>query len=306
LVWQNSWGFTTRSIGIMTMVHSDNKGLVLPPRVAPYQYIIVPIVVKDETENNTIQQKMKDLHQSLQKAGIRGFLDNRSNYTPGYKYNHWELKGVPIRLDFGSKDLANNTIVAVRRDNGVKITLQLNDIEKQIVNLLLEIQKNMLESARKKRDDHLKRALTFDEFVQNLDKRCIVLTPFCDRVSCEENVKERSGAKNASLKIAQDAQEKQADIVRELKAKKAETSLITVAVEKLKELKETVIEIQKKMKDEQDQQQNQNESGEKFEQLTGAAKSLCKPFDQPVLEKGTLCFQCGKEAVCWCLWGRSY
>jgi len=92
LVWQNSWGFTTRSIGIMTMVHSDNKGLVLPPRVAPYQYVIVPIVVKDETENNTIQQKMKELHSQLQKAGIRGFLDNRAIYTPGYKYNHWELK----------------------------------------------------------------------------------------------------------------------------------------------------------------------------------------------------------------------
>lgn len=104
-VWQTSWGLTTRSIGIMVMYHGDDKGLVLPPRVASVQVVIVPIYKKGEEE--VILAKSRQILDELKKAGIRVHLDDRDNYTPGWKYNHWELKGVPIRLELGSKDLKN-------------------------------------------------------------------------------------------------------------------------------------------------------------------------------------------------------
>jgi prolyl-tRNA synthetase len=101
--WQTSWGFSTRSIGSMIMVHSDNKGLVLPPRVAQIQVVMVPITYKDD-DISAIYNKCEELTKALKEAGVRATFDDRENYNPGWKFNHWELKGVPIRLELGKKD----------------------------------------------------------------------------------------------------------------------------------------------------------------------------------------------------------
>lgn len=117
--WQTSWGFSTRSIGAMIMVHSDNKGLVLPPRVAHVQVVIVPITYKDD-DHQVILDKCEELFKALKAAGVRVYLDDRENYNPGFKYNHWELRGVPIRLELGKKDFEKQEVRVVRRDNSDK------------------------------------------------------------------------------------------------------------------------------------------------------------------------------------------
>ena len=118
--WQTSWGFSTRSIGAMILVHSDNKGLVLPPRVAQTQVVIVPITYKED-EAQVIRSKVEEIYQILKKAGVRVYLDDRENYNPGWKFNHWEIKGVPIRIELGKKDYESSEVRVVRRDNGEKL-----------------------------------------------------------------------------------------------------------------------------------------------------------------------------------------
>ncbi|KAF0766296.1 hypothetical protein AaE_002931, partial [Aphanomyces astaci] len=118
--YQNSWGFTTRSIGVMVMLHGDDKGLVLPPRVAPIQVVVVPIPVKDKDETDALFAQGDVLHDILRKVGVRVEVDHRRIYTPGWKYNHWELKGVPLRFELGPKDVAKSQVRVVRRDNNDK------------------------------------------------------------------------------------------------------------------------------------------------------------------------------------------
>jgi bifunctional glutamyl/prolyl-tRNA synthetase len=118
-VYQNSWGLTTRTIGILTMIHGDNIGLVLPPRVACYQAVIIPCGITAQLtkeDEEALYAKCKLYEQKLNEAGVRVFGDYRDNYSPGWKFNHWELKGVPLRIELGPKDLANAKFVAVRRD----------------------------------------------------------------------------------------------------------------------------------------------------------------------------------------------
>jgi len=117
--WQNSWGLTTRSIGVMTLIHGDDKGLVMPPRVAPLQAVIVPIFYKDK-DNEALKKKGNELLANLSARGFRVHFDDSPTHNPGFKYNHWEMKGVPVRLDFGPKDFEGSTICIVRRDNGAK------------------------------------------------------------------------------------------------------------------------------------------------------------------------------------------
>lgn len=125
-VYQNSWGLTTRTIGILTMVHADNQGLVLPPRVACYQVVIVPCGITvnlSKEDEQKLLDKCREYEKQLNEAGVRVFGDYRDNYSPGWKFNHWELKGVPIRIELGPKDMAAKQFVAVRRDTMKKETL---------------------------------------------------------------------------------------------------------------------------------------------------------------------------------------
>ncbi|KAJ1412016.1 hypothetical protein B484DRAFT_455472 [Ochromonadaceae sp. CCMP2298] len=246
--WQTSWGLTTRSIGVSVMVHGDNNGLVLPPRVAPVQAVIITITMKD-MDPTLLSRYADDLkHEVLgTDKSVRFYIDDRHNYTPGWKFNHWEQKGVPIRIEVGPRDLANKQCRLVRRDTGEKIDVAFSEVATRVPALLLEIQDAMLAKARAGRDQKLVQVTKWADFVPALEQQCLVLTPFCDEKEWEEKVKEMS--RNEVLRGA------------------VEASTTATSV---------------------------------------AAKTLCKPFNQPPLPEGTLCFVSGLPATTWVLWGRSY
>lgn len=195
LVWQNSWGITTRTIGVMAMVHGDDSGLVLPPRIAPVQVIIVPIVRKGVEQ--VVTQGALDLEAELKNAGIRVSADIRDDKNPGWKFNHWELKGVPLRVEVGPRDLEAGTVVAVRRVDKVKVVLQREGIVNVVKDQLDDIQKSTLDKARKERDEHIVQVNEWANFVPVLDKRNMALAAWCEVAECEKDVKERSGKESA-------------------------------------------------------------------------------------------------------------
>lgn len=194
-VWQNSWGFSTRSIGTCVMVHSDNQGLVLPPRVAGYQVVIVPVGITAKTgaeEKERIMAAVKAIQQDLQGQGIRVHADLRDNYTPGWKFNDWEVKGVPVRVEVGPRDLASQQVRAAVRWNGEKLELPIDGLGARLHTLLTTIHDSMLAKARQERADRTKTVTTFDDFRAALDARCLVLAPWCMETACEDAIKERS------------------------------------------------------------------------------------------------------------------
>lgn len=197
--YQNSWGFTTRSLGVMIMVHGDDKGLVLPPRVAPLQVIIVPIVFKDKDEISLIYKTADEISALLTDVDVRVETDKRSVYTPGWKYNHWELKGVPLRFELGPKDIAKKQVRVVRRDNGAKEDIQIANLATRIPELLEQIQKEMLERARAERDGRVRKVTEWKDFVPALQDGCMVLTPFCNETEWEEKVKTMSREESLAL-----------------------------------------------------------------------------------------------------------
>ncbi|MCJ8736924.1 hypothetical protein PDJAM_G00017910 [Pangasius djambal] len=201
LAYQNSWGITTRTIGVLTMVHGDNMGLVLPPRVACLQVIIIPCgitVSLPEAEKELLLAQCSKYLSRLQKAEIRAKSDLRDNYSPGWKFNHWELKGVPIRLEVGPKDLKQNQCVAVRRDTGEKITLPDGELEKKIAHLLEEIQDNLFKRASADLKTHMVAVDTMEQFQKELDQGKIVQIPFCGGIDCEDWIK-KTTAKDQDL-----------------------------------------------------------------------------------------------------------
>ncbi|KAJ9509570.1 hypothetical protein QJQ45_011218 [Haematococcus lacustris] len=269
--WQNSWGLTTRTIGVMIMTHSDDKGLVMPPRVAPKQLVLVPIpkATTPEDVRAGMVSKTAELAAALGAAGVRVTTDTRDNYTPGWKYNYWELRGVPLRLELGPKDMEAGCVVLARRDTGAKETVAWADVASRVPVLLDQIQADMLASAKVRMDACLEtlverslfaitaelyvwvwvlvwvlmwvwmflreQVTSWDDFMAALDRRHMVLAPWADEEEVEEDVKKRSTTGT----------------------------------------------------------------------LAGA-KTLCLPFQQPELPEGTLCFASGKPAKNWALWGRSY
>jgi prolyl-tRNA synthetase len=244
--WQTSWGLTTRTIGVCVMVHGDNKGLVLPPRVAPLQVIILPIAMKN-TDYKDLLDYAEEIEAVLKPLGVRVQVDSRQNYTPGWKFNHWEQKGVPIRMEVGPRDLSSRQARLVRRDEGDKCDIAFADLAVKVPELLDTIQNHLFEKAKAGRDEKLVTVMEWKDFVPALEKSCLVLTPFCDESDWEEKVKDMS--KEEALKGGEEEA----------------TTATSVA-----------------------------------------AKTLCKPFDQPPLPEGTPCFVSGKPATTWVLWGRSY
>ncbi len=153
-VWATSWGVSTRLIGALIMAHSDDNGLVLPPKLAPTQVVIIPIY-KDDAEKESVLAAANKIKTDL--AGIRTHLDDRDQYRPGWKFNEWEVKGVPIRIEIGPKDVASGNVICARRDKTAKtdkVTLPISDLPKSIPALLDEIQKNLFDRAKKFRDDN--------------------------------------------------------------------------------------------------------------------------------------------------------
>ena len=188
--WQNSWGCTTRTIGVMVMVHGDNMGLVLPPRVAPIQVVIVPVVYKDSADK--INTAASELEAKLKAAGVRVSVDARANYTAGWKYNHWEQKGVPIRLELGPKDLAQQQVRMVRRLDNTKEDVPLSVLVPKIQLELELIQHQMYKNARSKHQTLTREVMQWADFVPALNDGCMCLTPFCNEPEWEETAKKRS------------------------------------------------------------------------------------------------------------------
>ncbi|CAG9105880.1 unnamed protein product [Plutella xylostella] len=194
-VFQNSWGITTRTIGVMVLVHGDDRGLVLPPRVAAAQAVVVPCGVTASStpqERQTLLDACKQLVDELVAAGIRAEGDYRDNYSPGWKFNHWELKGVPVRVELGPKDLAAGTILAVRRLTGEKLTLQRASAPADVAALLERTHDEMLARATAERDARLSLVTQWEQFTEALERKHMLLAPFCGEIPCEDNIKNDS------------------------------------------------------------------------------------------------------------------
>ncbi|XP_012942923.1 bifunctional glutamate/proline--tRNA ligase [Aplysia californica] len=194
-VYQNSWGLTTRTIGVLAMVHGDNTGLLLPPRVATLQTVIVPCGVTasmSEADANQLYDKCSEVAKSLKAAGIRSKADVRDNYSPGWKFNHWELKGVPVRIELGPRDLKQNQVVAVRRDSGEKITISLDNLADSLKKLMETMQDSLFSKAKKELDEHLAVSHDWNDFCDQLDAKKLIQAPFCGEPPCEDKIKKDS------------------------------------------------------------------------------------------------------------------
>ncbi|OCT77577.1 hypothetical protein XELAEV_18028669mg [Xenopus laevis] len=190
--YQNSWGLSTRTIGAMVMVHADNTGMVLPPRVACVQIIIIPCGITNtlaEEDKDALLKKCDQYLKRLLNVDVRARADLRDNYSPGWKFNHWELKGVPIRLEVGPRDMKNKQFVAVRRDNGEKLTIPEGQAETRLKEILEEIHTNLYNRALGDLTSHMVVANNMEEFQKHLEKGQIVQIPFCGEIECEDWIK---------------------------------------------------------------------------------------------------------------------
>ncbi len=190
--WQTSWGVSWRLIGAMIMVHGDDKGLVLPPKVAPIQIVIVPIFKSDDSKE-IVFKKVNEIYEELESKQIRVHIDDRVELTPGYKFNDWELKGVPLRIEIGPKDIEKEQIVLAKRYNREKINLNFKEIEK-IVTILDEIQKDMLKIAKIKAKENTSIISNYTEFKSKIVKGGFLYAYWCGKVECETKIKEETGA----------------------------------------------------------------------------------------------------------------
>jgi len=169
-VWATSWGVSTRLMGALIMTHSDDDGLILPPKLAPYQVVIVPIY-KGPEQLAEISEKAKEIKTELEGRGIRVKFDDRDTYKPGWKFAEYELKGVPVRIAIGPRDLKNGTVEVARRDTREKEVLQLTDLSIKISHLLDQMQQNLFLQAETHRDNHITAVNTWEEFKETLDKK---------------------------------------------------------------------------------------------------------------------------------------
>ena len=191
--WQTSWGVSWRLIGGMIMTHGDDKGLVLPPKVSPIQVIIIPIYHSKEDKENVLQ-KACQIKDSLSNNGIRVNLDDREQLTPGFKFNDWEMRGIPIRIEIGPKDIAKNQIVLARRHNQTKISLDIDGLTEKTLSELKNIQKEMFDAAKKILDERVVRVSEYQQFKKELDSGKMIDCSWCGNQTCEDKIKEETGA----------------------------------------------------------------------------------------------------------------
>jgi prolyl-tRNA synthetase len=188
--WSTSWGVSTRLIGGIIMVHGDNRGLVMPPRIAPTQVIIVPVASHKEG----VLDKAYEIKKQLEKD-FRLELDNRENYSPGWKFNEWEMKGVPVRLEIGPRDIEQNQVTLFRRDKLEKFTASMDNLNETIANLLDDIHTTMFNNALKNREEKTYTTTDYEEFKKLMaEKQGFVKTMWCGARECEDKVKEDTNA----------------------------------------------------------------------------------------------------------------
>lgn len=191
-VWQTSWGVSSRLIGALIMVHGDDRGLVIPPRIAPVQTVMVPILTKKDRE--AVLQKAEELSRELSQH-LRLKVDDRDEYSAGWKYNEWEMKGVPLRLELGPKDLQREQVIAVRRDTGEKEEVPFSSLTERIPGLLEEIQSDLFEAARRFQEENTFYMEDYGEFKQHIENnRGYVKAPWCGKLECEEKIKDDTRA----------------------------------------------------------------------------------------------------------------
>ena len=192
-VWATSWGVSTRLMGALVMTHSDDEGLVLPPKLAPIQVVAIPIY-KTEEELELIEAKFKSLGNSLKALGIRFKFDGDDNKRPGWKFNEYELKGVPIRLAMGPRDLENGQVEIARRDTKEKSSVPVEGVVEHIAALLHEIQSNLLERSKRHREANTFRVETYEEFKQRIDEGGFFLAHWDGTAETEELIKNETKA----------------------------------------------------------------------------------------------------------------
>jgi prolyl-tRNA synthetase len=192
-VYGTSWGVSTRMIGGVIMTHGDEGGLILPPLVAPYQVVIVPIPRGNWKE--TVLPRAREIRDSLTARGVRVMLDDRESQTPGWKFNEWELRGVPLRLEIGPKDLEKQQVVLARRDTREKSFVPMDGLARHVESLLKDIQKALFDRALKFRDEHTSETTSYDEFKEIMEGRPgFVIAPWCGSAECEAQIKAETQA----------------------------------------------------------------------------------------------------------------
>ena len=192
-VWQTSWGISWRVIGAIIMVHGDDKGLILPPKISPTQVIIVPIY-KDESKT-VVKQKAYELEQKLKDSQIRVQTDDRDEYTSGWKFNDWEMKGVPLRVNIGLRDIQENQVELIRRDTKERFYVKEKELVNQTLSILEKIQSNMFDRAKNLLQEKTRSATTLEELLSVLDATGgFVACSWCGKRKCEDLVKEKTTA----------------------------------------------------------------------------------------------------------------
>jgi prolyl-tRNA synthetase len=192
--WQNTYAITTRMLGVMFAIHADSKGLILPPSIAPIQIIIVPILFDDSKDK--VLKVAREIAAELQSKGLSAFVDEREGYKAGFKFNEWELKGVPLRIEIGPKDIEAKSIMIFRRDLGEKKKVEIKDASKEAIQNLKDIQKNLFERSKKLFNDKIEKAETLDALKEVIENKKVGISPLCKSEKCEEIIKvETKGAK---------------------------------------------------------------------------------------------------------------
>jgi prolyl-tRNA synthetase len=202
--WTTSWGVSTRLIGGVIMTHGDDSGLILPPRVAPYQVVIVPIARGNWQE--TVLPRARDIRSELMRHGIRVMLDDRDAYTPGWKFAEWEMRGVPLRLEIGPKDIEKSQVLLARRDTREKLPTPMDGLTSQIISLLDAIQKNLFDRAVAFRQEHTQRVSSYDEFKSVMEGRPgFVIAGWCGSADCEAEIKAETQATLRNIPLSSGA-----------------------------------------------------------------------------------------------------
>ncbi|MGC4036887.1 MAG: proline--tRNA ligase [Chitinophagaceae bacterium] len=194
-VWATSWGVSTRLIGALVMAHSDDEGLILPPKIAPLQAVIVPIQGKDEASKKLVDDKAKEIFENLKRIGVRVKYDDNDNNRPGWKFAEYEMKGVPVRIAIGARDLEKNVVEVARRDTKEKKLVGLDGLAQYIDGLLIEIQHHLFNKAKEYRDSHITNADSWDEFEKLLDEKGGFIAAHWDGTAeTEEAIKDKTKA----------------------------------------------------------------------------------------------------------------
>ena len=193
--WQTSWGVSWRLMGALIMTHGDDKGLILPPKIAPIQVVIIPIYY-DEVKKNEIMKVIEGVIKQLDAKGVRSYVDSSEQHTPGWKFNQWEMKGVPIRIEIGPKDLEKNSFVVVKRNSREKRDIPIdNNTAGEIVKELKTIQSELYDIAKKKHNNMIFESVDYNELCERLNnERGFVKTGWCESRECEDKIKDETGA----------------------------------------------------------------------------------------------------------------